>query len=438
MSEKYLNDLVNNPSGLDKEIAIELEKKLFLARPENMNISASLLATGQAKRLLQQMAFNPIFMIVPTLRCDHSCTYCQVSRANISAHGYDLNEGKISEIVNTVYRLGKPPYKIEIQGGEPLVRFDLVERIYAELEAKIPNDKFEMVIATSLSLMSDDILNWARRKNVYFSVSLDGHEKTHNESRILPNNNSYSKAKEWALKIQEELGRTRIATVTTVTRSLLKNPKSVVEGHLELGLNDLFVRPISPYGFSRNNQSDLYSPEEYMEFYRSLISIIINENMNGRSIVEHSLAIHIKRMLRPNFSGYADLKSPGGVLLNAIVFDYDGKVYGSDEARMLQRTIPTNDFSLGDCSSPNIENNDLYAHILENSFNDFHPGCEDCAYQPYCGVDPMQSISTQGEPVGDKSILYFCAYHKSMFSLCSEILSGCGLEKEMIEGWADA
>ncbi|MBF4318449.1 His-Xaa-Ser system radical SAM maturase HxsB, partial [Vibrio anguillarum] len=96
---------------------------------------------------------------------------------------------------------------------------------------------------------------------------------------------------------------------------------------------------------------------------------------------------------------------------------YDGRIYGSDEARMLQKTNPNIDFSLGTIEEPNIASNTLYQTILSQSFSSVHPGCASCAYQPFCGSDPCQNISVFGEPIGDKSLSRFCQYHKSMFTL---------------------
>lgn len=59
--------------------------------------------------------------------------------------------------------------------------------------------------------------------------------------------------------------------------------------------------------------------EEYFSFYASLIDEILKMNNEGIRVVEHSASIHLKRIFNPGFSGYADLKSPSGVVLNSIL-----------------------------------------------------------------------------------------------------------------------
>ena len=40
-------------------------------------------------------------------------------------------------------------------------------------------------------------------------------------------------------------------------------------------------------------------------------------------------------MLTPFDTGYVDLMSPAGIGIGAVVYNYDGDVYASDESRML-------------------------------------------------------------------------------------------------------
>ncbi|MCI1677607.1 MAG: His-Xaa-Ser system radical SAM maturase HxsB [Ewingella americana] len=435
IEDEELSLLTKDHFTLEHSIAAHLESKFFVTHDNSVSLASSVLSSGFAKRLMNDLSVRPIFMIVPTLRCDHTCKYCQVSRAAVGADGYDLDSSLIPEIVNTIKRLGSAPYKIEVQGGEPLLRFDLVQKIYHECESVLGRDSFEMVIATSLSLLNTSIAEWVKNKNITFSVSLDGNEHIHNKNRILPGTQAHKKAIAGIQLIREKLGANRVATVTTVTKELTKEPASIVDAHLELGLTDMFIRPVSPYGFAQK-QSFTFSMPEYFTFYKELMQEILIQNKKGIPIIEHSAAIHIKRIFNPNFSGYADLKSPSGVVLNCILFNYDGKVYGSDESRMLQKVNPDADFSAGTFSSMSFSRNEYYQSSLASSFNFAAPGCDTCAYQPFCGADPCQNISVHGEPLGDKSKSTFCQYHKGMFRYLLNEISLEGEMAKMLKGWA--
>lgn len=183
LSKLQLSELVNFGKTGSLELNQTLQSKLFIQEDECANSSIAALASASAKKISKELAFNPIFMIVPTLRCDHTCKYCQVSRASVSAKGYDLPKESIPQIISAIKKLSSAPYKIEIQGGEPLLRFDLVQMIYSNCKI-ILGDDFEFIIATSLSLFNEEILNWSKNKNVVFSTSLDGDQIVHNHNRI--------------------------------------------------------------------------------------------------------------------------------------------------------------------------------------------------------------------------------------------------------------
>lgn len=437
LEKNQLISLIDTGTTGHPEIDKQLESKLFISSEDLVDLTSAAIGSAMGKSLMQQLSFRPIFMVVPTLRCDHSCRYCQVSRASITAKDFDLDESFIPHIIDSIKLLSTPPYKIEIQGGEPLLRFDLIKLIYEQAESILFPDTFEMVIASSLSLLDEEMLEWAKPKKVIFSTSLDGDQLVHDRNRILSTNSSYLLASEAIKRIQRTLGPNRVSTVTTVTDALLDNPDSILKAHLELGLNDLFIRPISPYGFAKNKSSPVsYSMTKYLSFYEKLLVSIEKYNKEGASFVEHSAAIHLKRVFNPGFSHYADLKSPSGVILNCILFNYDGKVYGSDESRMLQKVFKDVNFSAGPIEKPEFVKSDYYRTVIAQSFNFNQPGCDTCAFQPFCGSDPCQNISMQGEPVGDKSLSTFCQYHKGMFRLLLNHISSNNSIGNMLNRWS--
>lgn len=435
LSYVELSNIIDFGKSDDEQINKILLDKLFLTDGD-IQLPKMMIASGLGKKLMSEMKFSPIFMIVPTLRCDHTCKYCQVSRASISSNNFDLNENEIPKIISLIKNLSKNNYKIEIQGGEPLIRFDLVKKIYDEAITQLGQENIEFVITSSLSLLTDEMIEWSEKKPVIYSVSLDGNEYVHNKNRILPTKNSFKIITENIKKLQRRLGKNRVSTVTTVTKELLHNPQSLIDAHFELDIFDLFIRPISPYGFAEKKES--YTISEYINFYEKLLDIIFEENKKGFPFVEHSGAIHIKRLYNPGFCGYADLKSPSGIIFNSLLFNYDGKVYGSDESRMLQQVYSDIDFSLGSFDSLLFNRNPIYNNLLSNSFNMLHVGCETCAFQPYCGVDPCQNISLFGEPVGNKSLSRFCLYHKGMFKLLVKKIDKDNEGSTLLKSWAYA
>ncbi|UQZ10237.1 His-Xaa-Ser system radical SAM maturase HxsB [Providencia stuartii] len=432
-SENFF-ELVNEHATSNEQLNKELIEKLFISN--NVLLAEKMLSSALGKKITNEIKFSPIFMIVPTLRCDHTCKYCQVSRASLSAKNFDLKEEKIPKIISLIKKLSSKPYKIEIQGGEPLLRFDLIKKIYQEAVIVLGEENIEFVITSSLSLLNDDMIDWSINKPIYYSVSLDGTESIHNKNRILPNGNSFQLVENNIKKLQKALGKSHVATVTTVTKALLNSPHLLLDAHQSLEIFDIFIRPISPYGFAKNK--DDYTIDEYLAFYSKLLELVLEKNKQGIPFVEHSAAIHIKRINNPNFAGYADLKSPSGLIFNSLLFNYDGKLYGSDETRMLQKVHPDIDFSIGDIEQLIFSQNPIYHQLLSDSLNMLHVGCDNCAYQPFCGVDPCQNISLFGEPIGNKSLSRFCLYHKGMFNLLLSKIIKNNEDANILKEWSYA
>ena len=405
----------------------------FIASDEQQYAAhSSLLASALSHRIKSNLIDKKIFMIVPTLRCDHNCTYCQVSRENIDAQGFDLDVGLVPKIAETISNQGPGPYQIEFQGGEPLVRFDLVKAFYKELESRSVGNSY--VIATSLSLLDEGVIDWARDKDVQFSVSMDGVQATHDHSRRNVIGSSHQMASSGIKKIIEEIGPERLGLVTTVTPGLFDTYQLFVEEISHLGFRELFVRPLSPYGFAQKKYNSHYSIDEYFVFYERFITYLI-DTYEQYGISEATLKIHVSKVMNPRYTSYVDLKSPSGYFLNAMVFDYSGKMFGSDEARMIYKTHGVEELVLCDLNHEGYrEANNPSEQILSSSFIFDNPGCDECAYSPYCGSDPMYHIATQGDFVGDKSLSDFCYFQKQIFSLVFTLLSDPS-RKSVLERW---
>jgi radical SAM protein with 4Fe4S-binding SPASM domain len=125
----------------------------------------------------------------------------------------------------------------------------------------------------------------------------------------------------------------------------------------------------------------------------------------------------LKKMLTNQDPGYVDLTSPSGIGIGAIVYNYDGSVYASDEGRMLAE-MGDQTFRLGDLYSDSYEEIMLSEALLaplEESFAPSAPMCSDCAFEPYCGSDPVYHYATSGDFLGRKPESDFCRRNMAIF-----------------------
>lgn len=382
-------------------------------------VKVRLIASQMATRLAKAVSKPSLFMIIPSLRCDHDCQYCQVSRVPKDRAGYDLDAQCIEGILRVISAVSNDRIKIEFQGGEPLLAFDFIKQFYELAQQTLNDVDVSYVICTAGGSLSPEIIDWAKNKQVDFSVSLDGPEEVHAYNRPSKYFNTYKTTINSIENIRQVLGKHRVNCLTTISRHSLSYPREIVDSYYQLGFPGVFLRPLSPFGFAAATQHRIgYSADEYMKFYESALQYIIKLNAD-RVFIEDTALIHLRCIFQPHSANYIDLQSPAGYVFGALVFNYDGKVFGSDEARMLWQSTHAEEFVLGtvDDDPKLLVIGEATQRLLTSSFNWATPGCDDCAYQPYCGSDPLHHLATQGDPIGHKASSFFCQYQMAMFDL---------------------
>jgi uncharacterized protein len=205
-----------------------------------------------ALRLRSRMAFlrepTALHLFVVTLRCEHSCPYCQVSRRSIDRDRFDMSEELALRAVDVALSALAPRIKVEFQGGEPLLNFELVRKIVGAVQTRAParNKTVEFVIASNLALLTDEVLAFCHDNEVLLSTSLDGPADLHNRNRPRPGGNSHELAVAGIGRAQAVLGRSRVSALMTTTEASLDRVEEIVDEYLRLHLNGIFLRSLSP------------------------------------------------------------------------------------------------------------------------------------------------------------------------------------------------
>lgn len=436
-NNKQLENIVSlDLNSLEGSFVSQLIAKNFMCDDSEVELRASILSSSLATQINQAISSPSLFMIVPTLRCDHDCGYCQVSRVQLNKKGYDADDKIIENIVAYIGAKENKSIKIEFQGGEPLLAFDYISKFYDIAESKLVGVDVSYVICTATGPLDDSIIDWAKDKKVVFSVSLDGPDFVHNKNRPSKYFNAYKVTSDSIIKIKEVLSSERVSCICTVSKSSLGFPREIVDSYRRFDFESIFLRPLSPFGFAAKGENGFgYSVQDFMGFYKEALDYIITLNEHS-FFIEESALIHLKKIFQPHRSGYIDLQSPAGYIFGALIFNYDGKVFGSDEARMLWQTTKLDELVLEDLTqSACRKNTDRSATILKSSFSCLSPGCSDCAFLPYCGADPMFHLATQGDSVGDKSISFFCSYQKAMFDYLLVLWDSNATARRVFESW---
>ncbi|MEN5175885.1 His-Xaa-Ser system radical SAM maturase HxsB [Brevundimonas diminuta] len=362
-----------------------------------------------------------LHIFVVTLRCDHSCQYCQVSRAAVDAAGFDMSLDDAYAAVDRVFEAPAPALTIEFQGGEPALRFDLVRTIVERAEAlnEIHERKLSFAMVSTLHHLSDDDLAYCRDHEIRLSTSIDGPADWHDANRPNPGRDSWARTLHALARARAILGDDAVSALPTLTRRALSDPKRLVDHYRDLGFPSIFLRPISPYGFALKTRRAIgYEMNEFLAFYEAALDYILELNASGEPFEETYTAILLRHMLTPFHSGYMDLRSPAGAGLGVLVYDYDGRVYPADEARMAARTGDDR-FAMGRVtdSLDTLMSSPAMRWLATGSVAETLPGCDTCAFVPFCGADPVYHAAAHGDPIGDRAASEFCFKHKSLFTL---------------------
>lgn len=216
--------------------------------------------------------------------------------------------------------------------------------------------------------------------------------------------------------MRQELGKEKVSALMTTSELSLKYPVEIIQSYIENGFDSIFLRPLNPFGFASQNVNWVRYNDEFFVFYKKSLDAIIEINKNGTLFIEEFTAILLRKILTPFSVGFVDLQSPSGIINNVIVYNYDGYVYASDESRMLAE-IGDYTFKLGHNSDNyyNIFYGEKALNIAEKWSNEALAGCSDCAFQTYCGADPVRNHSTQNDMEGHRPSSMFCKKMKNIF-----------------------
>lgn len=388
----------------DHPAYFDLKGKHFLYDSDS-SAPFKLLAVKYRTKKAHLEGFIKLHIFVVSLRCEHSCHYCQVSRVSSSRVLYDMSSQTAARAVEMVFASPSNSLKIEFQGGEPLLNFGIIRQIVedAEKRAAATGKEVEFVITTNLALVTDEILEYCREHKIWISTSLDGPAFIHNANRPRPGNDSYELTLAGIEKVRQVLGYDAVSAVMTTTKLSLQHPREIIDEYLARGFNSIFLRSISPYGFALKTEKLIgYQMEDFLDFYTKAFEYIIELNKRGIWFVETFSQNILTRMLTPFSTGYVDLQSPAGAATGVAVYNYDGDVYASDEARMLAEMNDSR-FRLGNVHADGYEDifgGDIVRELIGSSNIESVPVCSDCAFQPFCGTDPVYHYATQGDFTG--------------------------------------
>lgn len=364
-----------------------------------------------------------LHIISLTKRCNHVCKYCQVeikysnTPAPMSSESIDY----LDSIVEFAMTNSPDALTVEFQGGETLLEWDVLKYL-VERFIRLCSQHSKLVrfaIASNLTLLTDEIIEFCSNKPIFFSTSLDGLQTLHDKYRIYPNaaNGAYNDV---VSSIQRLRGAgINVGVITAVSADSIPYAVDIVDNFVDLRILSFFMKPVYPMGWATNAYEKIGCKGlEFGSFLKTVIERCIEYHDAEIPIIESFSAILLKKILGGYHTDFADLRSPCGALNIQIVYDTSGRIYTCDEARFGEgEPIGTTSDTL-----LNLQQNNLAKTILTCSETSSQV-CGTCAYRPWCGRCPLMNLK-EGLPLNAQSEeTTYCKTMRGSFDAVFELLA---------------
>jgi His-Xaa-Ser system radical SAM maturase HxsB len=396
----------------------DLKARFFLKSQAAGQGSRRLLASRQAAKRETANAGPALHILVPTLQCAHSCRYCQVSRS-LDDVGHTMSLSDLDAASDSIFDSHASTLTVEYQGGDPLIRFDLVKRSIERITERNASEqrRIRFVVASTLHQLTDEMCDFFKSHSVFLSASVDGPADLHNRNRPTASRDAYQRTVQGLELARARLGPNSVSALMTTTRESLGRPEDIIDEYVRLGFHEVFLRPLSGYGFAKRNQALMaYRLADFQQFYSRALDRVFHWNQQGFAIREAYASIILNKILSTFDAGYVDLQSPNGAGRSVLVYNYDGFVYPSDEARMLAETGDES-LRLGRIGEPLDE---LVASPAQQtlevaSLAGHSTACSSCPYRLFCAPNPVDALAQFGSVEAPVEATEHCQRHMWLF-----------------------
>jgi len=431
----FLNLVNKRYDLLSKEILQTLKDRFFIY---DIDEDIFIEKVANAYRDNKQYLFSAtsLHIFVMTNACNMCCVYCQAQDSAQEKKG-KMQEMTAKAAVDIALQSPNEYLTFEFQGGEPLLNFETIKYIVEYSEQNKNHKQIQYSLVTNTLLLNEEMIQFFKKYDVSISTSLDGCKEVHNSNRPkIDGDGTYdyvSRNIKWLQSNDIQVG-----AIETTTKISLKNAEKIIETYHNLGLNHLFIRPLTPLGYAKEHWAEIgYEPEEFLKFYKQCILILLEHNRNGIRMSEGHARIFLKKILTGYSENYMELRSPCGAGIGQMAYYYDGNIYTCDEGRMVAE-MGDQMFCLGNV------NYSTYDDLMENrvckvtcqaSVLESLPGCCDCVYHPYCGVCPVISYASDNSIYTRESNVYRCKIYKGILDILFEILLEEPGAEDILKAW---
>jgi radical SAM protein with 4Fe4S-binding SPASM domain len=215
----------------------------------------------------------PLLELLITKRCNMGCAYCF---AEDKQKKQDMKLETAFRAVDHLMEIPSHHFYIKFDGGEPLLRRDLLEEIGEYTIEKLQKVKKEgyllFEVTTNGTLIDSRAIDLFKRFNMRVLISLDGPEGIHNKTRPYKDGSpSYQDVIKVIRLMQDAYYPFRIITV--VTQQNLPFPSEIIDFYSVSGLKEIRFNPVLENGRAKDSWTSIgITPLQYLSFMKTVIN----------------------------------------------------------------------------------------------------------------------------------------------------------------------
>jgi radical SAM protein with 4Fe4S-binding SPASM domain len=393
-----------------------------------------------AKKIVSDLRKENSFLYRPanyhvisvTEKCNFNCIYCH---PDAGPGKKEMDENMARKVLDFIFDIPMQICHIVIQGGEPLLKWDLIKFIYKEAGKRAKEKgikKLNFSITTNLSLMTEKIAEELKGMDIVLSASFDGPEELHNRHRpFVDGRGSYKTVVDWFQRLKNEY-KIRISFLPLITRiSLEYGPKAIIDEFLKFGDSLVFFKEFRPTGRALTNLKELeMKPEEFFNFWREGIEYCISLNKKGIKMKERSATYLITNILTNNRPSMCVRRPCGAGGFPMLSYSYDGIIHACDSLRSVDF------FALG-----NVEEDD-YQAVRKKALPllalapDLIPVCSACPFAAYCGLCLGEASGVENDMYPKIPRSFSCRWQKMALEYLFSKLSKNDKDAIILKSWA--
>ena len=209
--------------------------------------------------------------------------------------------------------------------GEPLLCFDTISQIIETIHAKTYSPYVAWYIQTNGVLLTQEVLDYFRERNVGIGISLDG---ASDRSNICRQSVSQKPTTDLTLNALRLLKENKIPTsiLTVVNANNYSTVLSDIAIYMNLGVRNIALNPYISAGRGAIAQLGVTN-DQMFELFKSLIGFIISEYSNSGTILVEKNLFHIVKKVVTHRNSYMCMSNPCGAGLAQFTIDPCGYVY---------------------------------------------------------------------------------------------------------------